>query len=139
MRTPVWGILALLPVSVLGQTELSDRDIKLSLIRPSDLSVRELRDNTAKIVTFQVAVKPADTIKTLLQANGIYLNGDAFALIFALNPGVAKLDSPDRELKLPKVTGAAALKQALNSGQLVVISAKRKGENRSAQRRDRAS
>src|SRR5690242_18458915 len=122
----VWVILALLPAGALGQAELPDGDVKLSLIRPIDFSTQELRDTAAKIVTSQVTVKPGDTVKKLLQTNGIYANGDAFALIFALNPGVTKLDSAGGLLTLPKAAGGAVLRQALNSGQLVVISANEK-------------
>src|SRR5712692_2581865 len=91
-------------VSVAQDVPLSDKDISILLVKQDGVTSTGLTEQNVEVVAVKSVFKPGDKIEQLLKANGISPNADAYGLIYALNPGIEKLDAitAGMELALPK-------------------------------------
>jgi hypothetical protein len=119
-------------------TELAGRPVAVALAKAEDLAPTNWPNEDVQL-RVQPAHVDADTnIYSLLQANGIAPDAEAFTIVYDLNPTLRDLKTlePQTTLQLPKVVGGRGLQEMLRHGYLVMLTVDpklREELNRSAQ------
>jgi hypothetical protein len=73
-------------------------------------------------ITAETILVEGKTINELLRKNNISPDVEALGVVYALNPGIKKLNQANiTELRIPKVQGGQSLQQLFNQGALVFL------------------
>jgi hypothetical protein len=103
--------------------ELAGRSVTMSLVKAADLSPVALPGVDFKLTSESVRTTANFNIYTLLQANGIAPDTEAFTIAYDLNPDISDLKSlpAGTRLDLPKVGNESAQQKLLQEGYLFQI------------------
>lgn len=109
---------------VSAQGTLAGRMVSFAIVNPQDLSPAPWSGANPHLVSSSIAVKGDDTIYTLLQANGILPDSEAFTLVYDLNPQLRDLKTLNgiTSLQLPRVSPASDLRKMAAGGELARVS-----------------
>lgn len=118
------AVIVSLPLAVRAKTtELAGRTVSMELIRASDKSPATWPQEEISLVAEAVIVKDIEGIFSLLEANDIQPDSEAYTIVYDLNPSLETLEplSPGSKIILPKVVGGAAFQKAIDDGHLVML------------------
>jgi hypothetical protein len=103
-------VLCSIGLSVFAQSTIAGRRVSVTVINREDLSAAKWQGADPVISSVKVVTTADDTIYSLLQANGIYPDSEAFTLVYDLNPTLNTLALSDGiDLQLPKVAAESDL------------------------------
>ena len=93
-------------VSLFAQATLAGRTVTLAIVHPDDLSPAPWSGAGPSLVSAQSVTKSDVTIFTLLQANGIFPDSEAFTLVYDLNPLLRDVKDlkEGTSVELPKIS-----------------------------------
>jgi hypothetical protein len=99
--------------SVPAQIILGERSITLTFVNPQDLSPVNWTSHKVTLVSVPTSITSDNTVYTLLQANAIVPDSEAFTLLYDLNPSLRDIKTltEGASLQLPKIAGGAELRQ----------------------------
>ena len=117
-------VLAFWSIAVSAQGPLAGRNVSVAIANPEDLSPAEWQGANPSLTSAPIVLNGDETIYTALQANGIYPDSEAFALVYDLNPGLRDLKDVQAGtgLELPRVAAESDLAKLRAKGNLVRIS-----------------
>ncbi len=108
-------VLLMLGTLPLARAEitLADRSITMTFVNPQDLSPVDWTSHNVTLVSVPASITSDNTVYTLLQANGIVPDSEAFTLVYDLNPSLkdVKTLTEGASLQLPRIAGEAELRQ----------------------------
>jgi hypothetical protein len=110
------------------ETQLGGLNITMSLVKRTDRTPQAWPAEPVQLLAEPAQVKDGDTIQSLLRANGILPDVEAFAVVYALNSEMQNLSplAPSTQLRLPKAQGGAGLQAALQQDSLVALTVDQK-------------
>src|SRR5687768_3915552 len=110
-------------VAAMQMSEVAGRSVTMMLVKASNSSPAPWPAEEIKLVSETVTTKAEDDVFTLLEANGIQPDNEAYTLVYDLNPTLEKADPlpAGLSLTLPKVSGGAQLRERLQSGYIVML------------------
>jgi len=117
------GACVALAQSSMPAGRLAGRDVVLSVVDAENLSPIRWNGEKLSLSVGPSVLEKGTNVFTLLQANRIVPDGEAFELVYDLNPTVrdAKTLEPGVKLLLPRVSSEAALADLRKQGYLALL------------------
>jgi tetratricopeptide (TPR) repeat protein len=117
------GICTALAQSPVPAGKFAGRDVVLSVVDSGDLSPIPWGGEKLSLTVETTLLESGSDVFTLLQANRIAPDGEAFALVYDLNPTArhGKKLEPGTKVLLPKLSSERALKDLSLKGYLVLL------------------
>jgi hypothetical protein len=107
-----------------AQETMAGRTVTLAIVHPDDLSPAAWSGAAPSLVSARSITKGDETIYSLLQANGIFPDSEAFTLVYDLNPSLRDVKDlkEGTSVELPKVSPESDLQKMVATGSLARVS-----------------
>ena len=104
------------------QARLGGRAIDVTLVNSEDLSKVDWPAENFKLTQVTGIITADANVYSLLQANGIAPDSEAFTVVYDLNTSISGVGSlpPQTKLQLPKIVAGPKLQSLLQSGKVLV-------------------